>query len=199
MKNIRLITAGLFVLAFFSISAFAQATQTGKVFVIDTYAFADEKAGITKFINASKQIDIEFQPRAKELQTIQDKMKAMAKEIQTLRDQYTKLGDKSPIKPEAIQAKIDDLEKMDIDFKRKQEDAKNAITKRQQTLLDPIRGDIYKAMDEFAKKKGYPIILDLAQLIENKIVLAIDDNIDVTKEFITFYNARPANAASATR
>ncbi len=200
MKNIRLITASLFVLAFLSISAFAQATQTGKVFVINTYAFADEKEGITKFVNASKQIDTEFQPRVKELQTMNDKMQASAKEIQSLRDSYAKDPAKSPIKPEAIQVKIDDYEKMDIDFKRKQEDLKNAIGKRSQILLDPIRGDIFKVMQDFAKQKGYPIILDLAKMDEQNIILAIgDDKVDVTKEFVIFYNARPAGAASATR
>lgn len=200
MKNIRLITASLFVLAFFSISAFAQVTQTGKVFVINTYAFSDEKEGITKFVNASKQIDNELKPRYTELETLRTKMQTLAKEIQTLRDQYLKAPDKSPIKPETIQAKIDELEKMDVDFKRKQEDLKKAYTKRSQDLLDPLRADIFKVMQDFAKQKGYPIILDLAKMDEANIILAIGmDDVDVTKEFVKFYNARPAGAASATR
>ncbi len=201
MKNIRLITASLFVLAFLSISAFAQtAAQTGKVFVIDTYAFADEKEGITKFVNASKQIDTEFKPRVQELQTMYDKMQSMAKEAQKLKTDYENAGAKSPIKPDTIQAKLDELQKMDIDFKRKQEDLKTSIDKRGQALLNPIRSDIFKVMQDFAKQKGYPIILDLAKMDEANIILAIgDDKVNVTKEFITFYNARPATAANATR
>ena len=55
-------------------------------------------------------------------------------------------------------------------------------------------------MQDFAKKKGYPIILDLAKMDEANIILAIgDDNVDVTKEFVAYYNALPAGAASATR
>ena len=202
MKNIRLITASLFVMAFLSISAFAQASQTGKVFVINTYAFSDEKEGITKFVNASKQIDTEFQPKVKELQTMQEKMQSLAKDAQTLKTQYESApaGKPSPINPETIQTKIDDLQRMDVDFKRKQEDLKTAIGKRSQVLLDPIRSDIFKVMQDFAKQKGYPIILDLAKMDEANIILAIgDDKVDITKEFVTFYNARPAGAASANR
>lgn len=201
MKNIRLITASLFVLVLFSISAFAQATaaQTGKVFVINTYAFSDEKAGIKKFVNASKQIDTEMQPRAKELQTMYDKMQALAKEIQTLRDTLEK-NPKAPIDQNTVKSKYDELERMQVDYKRKEEDAKKAVAKRSQDLLDPIRADIYKVMQDFAKQKGYPIILDLAKMDEANIILAIgDDKVDVTDEFVTFYNARPATAASATR
>ena len=129
MKNIRLITASLFVLAFLSISAFAQtAAQTGKVYVINTFAFSDEKEGIKKFITASKVLDTELQPKAKELQTMYDKMQGMAKEIQTLKTQYEAAGagKTNPIKPETIQGKIDDLDKMNTEYKRKEEDAKKA-------------------------------------------------------------------------
>lgn len=200
MKNIRLITASLFVLALFSISAFAQAAQSGKVFVINTFAFSDEKEGIKKYVTASKQLESEFQPKAKELQDMYTRMQTSAKEVQKLRDDFNKDPQKSPIKPETIQTKLDDLEKMNVEYKRKEEDTKNAIAKRNQILLDPIRADIFKVMQDFAKQKGYPIILDLAKMDEAQIILAIgDDNVDVTKEFITFYNARPAGAASATR
>lgn len=200
MKNIRLITASLFVLAFFSISALAQATAVSKVYVINTYAFSDDKEGIKKFVNASKQLETEFQPRAKELQDMYAKMQALAKEIQTLKTQYEANPTKSPVKPETIQAKLDELEKMNTEYKRKDEDVKGAVAKRSQVLLDPIRDDIYEVMGDFAKQKGYMMIFDLAAMIENKLILAIgDEKVDVTKEFITFYNARPAGAASATR
>lgn len=203
MKNIRLITASLFVLALFSISAFAQATtaQSGKVFVINTFAFSDDKEGIKKFVNASKQLDTEMKPRYTELQTMYDKMQVLAKEIQTLRTQFEAAPPgKSPIKAETIQAKLEDLDRMQVDYKRKEEDVKKVVAKRNQELLDPIRQDIFKVMQDFAKQKGYPIILDLAKMDEAQIILAIGvEDIDVTKEFVTFYNARPAGAASATR
>ena len=56
--------------------------------------------------------------------------------------------------------------------------------------------DIGKALDEFAKKNGYSLILDGAKLDGAGLILAFDEKSEVTKEFITFYNARPATAAT---
>ena len=54
--------------------------------------------------------------------------------------------------------------------------------------MGPISADIGKAVQEFAKKNGYWMIMDATKLDG---ILSIDDNADVTKPFITFYNARP--------
>jgi len=51
----------------------------------------------------------------------------------------------------------------------------------------------------FAKQKGFGLILDGAKLEGAGLILAVDlTKVDVTKEFITFYNARPAGTASTT-
>jgi hypothetical protein len=43
------------------------------------------------------------------------------------------------------------------------------------------------------------MLLDAGKLEEAGILIGIgDEKIDVTKEFITFYNARPAGTATAT-
>ena len=64
--------------------------------------------------------------------------------------------------------------------------------------MGPIQNDIGKAMQDFAAAKGYDLILDAAKLDSQQILLAfIPGKVDVTKEFITFYNARPATAATA--
>lgn len=199
MKTLRLIAVSFVFAAIFAISAVAQTTTTaatGKVYVINTGFFADQKEGITKFSNALKQLDTEMGPRYKELETMATQAQALAKEITTLREQLA-ANPKAPIKPEDVQAKADKFQQMQIDYKRKEEDTKQAVGKRSQALLDPIRFDIYKVMQEFAKQKNYPIILDVAKLDEQNLILAIgDDKVDLTKEFIAFYNARPATAAT---
>src|ERR1051325_8007157 len=40
-----------------------------KLALVDTDAFLDEKAGITKLVAAAKKVESEFQPRRAELQT----------------------------------------------------------------------------------------------------------------------------------
>jgi Skp family chaperone for outer membrane proteins len=197
MKNIRLIAVGVFFAALFSVSAFAQTAPPNKVFVIDTGAFADEKIGIKKFVAASKKLDDELRPRYTELENLATKYQESLKQFETLKAQYDK-NPSGPVTKESVQQKADELAKMQIDFKRKEEDLNEAAAKRGQELLNPIRSDIYKAMDTFAKQKGYPIILDLVQLVETKLILAIgDQQVNVTTEFIQYFNTLPAGSAAS--
>ena len=60
-------------------------------------------------------------------------------------------------------------------------------------MLGPIRLDIGNAIQEFTKKNGYVMIFDITKL--NQAILGLDETADVTKQFITYYNARPATTA----
>jgi hypothetical protein len=62
--------------------------------------------------------------------------------------------------------------------------------------MSPVMNDIFKALNEYAKQKGYAVILDGAKLEQADILLGFDDRYDVTKDFIVFYNARPAGTAT---
>jgi Skp family chaperone for outer membrane proteins len=65
-------------------------------------------------------------------------------------------------------------------------------------VLGPILQEIGKAMQDFANQKGYDLILDLSKLDGAAMILAYNPaKADVTKDFITFFNARPATAATA--
>jgi len=96
-----------------------------------------------------------------------------------------------------LQAKIDEFQALETSIKRKQEDAKARYEKRQQAVVGPIYADILKAMSDFARQKGFAIILDGPKLEESGLLMGFDDKYDVTKDFVAFYNARPAGAATA--
>ena len=72
------------------------------------------------------------------------------------------------------------------------------VQKRSAEVLGPIQSDIFKALQEWAKTKGYIAILDLAALANDNInaIVAFDRSADITKEFVTFYNLRPAPTAT---
>jgi Skp family chaperone for outer membrane proteins len=201
MKTFRSIAVSLFFAALFTVSAFAQTpTQpagAGRIVTINTAAFEDPKAGITRYVNAMNALENEFKPTSTELQTLGTK-------IQTLQKQYNDLAAQanvanSPIKPESLQAKLDEIQNLQVEFKRKQEDAKIKLERRQQIVMGPVMQDIQKAMQDFTKQKGYGLVLDAAKLDNAGIILGWDESkIDVTKEFVTFYNARPATTAVTT-
>ncbi len=61
-----------------------------------------------------------------------------------------------------------------------------------QSILPPVAEAISKAIQDFAKQKGYALIFDIAR-DQNGLLIAIgDEKLDVTKEFITYFNALPA-------
>ena len=197
MKTIRSIAAIFVFSALFAVSAFAQAPATQKIGFINTFAFGDEKAGITKYISANKTLDTEFTPVNNELKGLVTKYQTLQKEIENLQTQAQ--AGKVPIDQKTVSLKVEEFDKLGREIKFKQEDAKARFERRQAALLGPVQQDIMKAMQDFAKQKGYSVILDAAKLDEAGIILAWDATADITKEFVTFFNARPATTATTTK
>lgn len=189
MRRFSIAALSLLFAAMFAVSANAQAgaaqTGAGKIGLVNSYLFADEKAGagITKFKNALTALEAEFKPLNDELKTMQTKYEALAAEIQKL--QNLPQADRN-----AIQAKVDEAQTIETNMKRKQEDAKARYAKRYDAVVGPVTDDILKAMNEYAKAKGYAVIFDGPKLLEAQILMGFDEKTDITADFITFYNAR---------
>lgn len=199
MKRVSIFFVSLVFAAVFVVSATAQGggtaqpAQTGKIGWINTAAFADEKEGVTKYLNALKALDAEMKPRVAELQGIQTKVQNIAKELQTMQANTA-----VPVKPEAIQAKQEEGSRLqrEFEFKKKEYDA--AVESRSGAVLGPVSEDISKAIETFAKQKGYSVVLDIAALANANAILVLDPTANITKEFITYYNTRPATTATTT-
>jgi Skp family chaperone for outer membrane proteins len=195
MKTLRLIAVSFVFAAVFAVSVFAQTTApTGKIALIDTRFFDNGKDGITKFVNAMNALETEFKPDFTALQTMGNRIKTLQTEIQTLQKQID--DGKVPVDEKSATAIVEEYDKLTREYKFKEEDFKARYQRREQVVTAPIRQDIGKALDEFAKKNGFSLILDGAKLDGAGLILAFDEKSDVTKEFITFYNARPATAAT---
>ena len=193
MKRISLFIASFVFAAVFAGSTLAQTPTPVKIGLINTYDFGDEKAGIIKYVNAVKSLNAEFTPVQLELDTMNKRLTALAKEIQLLREQAA--SGKVPIDERAAQAKVEEGEKLQRDIKFKQEDAKARYERRQQAVMGPVMLDIDKAINDFAKQKGFTLIFDIAKN-EGLLVAVGDEKIEITKDFIAFYNARPAATAT---
>jgi Skp family chaperone for outer membrane proteins len=198
MKTFRLIAASMIFAAIFAVSAFAQTTTTAaKVGLINTLAFDMDKGGINKYVTAMNSLETEFKKDGDDLSVIATRIQTLEKEIQTIQ---TQLQSTAPVNKDQLQTsyntKVDEYGKLGREFKFKQDDAKARYERRRQVVMGPILSDIGKAMQEFAKAKGFTILLDGAKLEEAGVLLAIgDEKIDATKDFIAFYNARPATTA----
>ncbi len=190
MRTFRLVAVSTFFALICAASAFAQ-TTTGKIGLINTQAFDDEKVGITKYVAAMNSLETEFKPVGAELTTMQTKIQALQKEIAGYQEIISK-GGKIPIAAADLQKKLEEYDKMGRELKFKQEDAKVRYENRERIVMGPIRQDIGIAIQEFTKKNGYLMTLDASKLDELGFLLGVDETADVTKQFITFYNARPA-------
>jgi Skp family chaperone for outer membrane proteins len=202
MRIFRLIAATAFLAAIASLPAYAQGTARpsaaqpsvaigeGKIAIIYSAEFLDQKNGIGRFNALMGTLAREFDPRQKELQGMQTRVQQLTEEINKLQQS----GASQVATPQSIQAKVDQLDMLKKDFQRKYEDFEAAVKKRRGEVLGPLQDDIGKALEAFAKQRGITVIIDGSQVP----VLYAADSIDITRMFITEYNSRnPATAAAA--
>jgi Skp family chaperone for outer membrane proteins len=203
MKTFRSIAAVFIFAAIFAVSAFAQtAAPTGRIGIVNTAAF-DTKEGITKYVTAMNNLETQLKPEITALQTMSTKLQGLQTEIEGLKKQLDdpnlpKAIDKTKIQATA-QEKYEAYQKLGLEFEYKQKEYKASAQRREDTIMSPVRQDIGNALQEFAKKNGYSMILDASKLDGAGLLLAFDEKFDATKEFITFFNARPATTAAAVK
>lgn len=204
MRTVRLTAVSFIFAAIFAVSAFAQTPPAAspKVMFINTLAF-DGKDGIAKYFNAQTALENEFKPLQTEINTMMQKYSSLSAEVKKIQDQLNATGG-PPIDRNALanqlNSKGEELQTLELTIKRKQEDGKAKLERRQGEVLGPIMKDIGTALQDFAKAKGYSVILDAAKLENTGVLLAYDETkADITKEFITFFNARPATTASTAK
>jgi len=202
MKRVSLLAMSLVFAAVFAGIATAQpgsAAAPAKIGWIDSSAFGDDKAGISKYIQAQKSIEAEMQPKVTELKNMQTQMQTLQTDIQKLQ------GTPGNVPVDNVQKQIADKtdlgQKLQRDYEYKQKDAQAFYNRRAAEVLNPVSQQIMLAMKDFAKQKGFSVILDLSALAGDGqtpgALLFFDPTADLTKDFITFFNARPATAATA--
>ncbi len=190
MKTFRLFLVSLFLSAIFVGAAVAQQPVDAKIALVNTDSFYLQTGGIKKIANAYTALNLEFKTSFTELENMAKRFEALQKEAEGFKNSNT------PVKPETIQAKVDEAEKLQRDYKFKQEESKALYEKREAIVLQPIVQDIGNALGVFAKQKGFTLIFDSGKLSESRVLLYLTDATEVTTEFIAFYNARPAGTAT---
>jgi Skp family chaperone for outer membrane proteins len=161
------------------------AAGPANIAVIDSSAFSDEKAGIARVMVAMRQMEAKFQPLRNELRGMRDRLNTMRADLQ---------------KKQAIQdAKTTEQQteaaaQLDVQIKRKAEDAQASYQRESLALLEPLQKDIGAALSAYAQQKGISLLLDI-----NRVpVVYAANSLDITKDFIAEYNrTHPAAAAPA--
>ena len=187
MKVFRIVVA---VAAFAAFTILAQ-TQTRPaatpttVAIIDSAAFSDEKAGIARVMVAMQQLEARFLPVRNELRTMRERLNTMRTDIQKKRQVQ---------EPSLTAKQTEDADRLELEIKRKAEDAQASYQKESLAALDPLQKDIGTALTAYAQSKGIALLIDA-----NRVpILFAASQIDITKDFIAEYNrTHPAGTAPA--
>jgi Skp family chaperone for outer membrane proteins len=189
--KLRRITGLFFVIAIAAVAAYSQNASI-KIALINTDIFGDEKAGITKYINANTSLNAEFQPKETELKATATRLDDLSKEIQQLQAKFASppAGYDMEAARNTLTTKTEEGQRLQIEFKRKQEDAKTQYERRQKIVLGPISTEIGNAITAFGKARGIDMILDPSKLADSGALLYLNDAADMTDAFIKDFNAK---------
>jgi outer membrane protein len=162
------------------------AATPANIAIIDSSAFSDDKQGIARVMAAMQQIETKFQPLRSELRGMRDRLNTIRADLQKKRG----------VQDAATTAKqTDEADQLELQIKRKSEDAQTAYQRESLTALDPLQKDIGAALTAYAQSHGVTLLIDANRV---PIVYAAN-SLDITKDFITEYNrTHPAGPVTTT-
>jgi outer membrane protein len=161
------------------------AVAAAPVAIIDSGVFTDDKTGITRVIVALKQLNSKFDPVNNELKGMQTRLNTLRTDIQTKQATQS---------PNLTQQQADQASQLELQIKRKSEDARSDYQKQMAAVLEPLQKDIANALTAYAQSHAILLIIDV-----NRVpVIYVHDSIDITKDFVTEYNrTHPAGTPAA--
>jgi Skp family chaperone for outer membrane proteins len=161
-----------------------------RIALIDTTIFGDEKNGIYRYVDAAKSVQAEFKARADDVQSLQNRLSALVTEIETL--------SKAPVVDQkTIQAKTQQGETLQAEWKTKKDRLDEDVTKRAEQVIAPISSQIGAAMDQFARQRGITMTLDISKLLP--AILTAVPAVDLTQAFIADFNSKNPLTGPAPR
>jgi len=191
MKGFRFFTGGFIFVLIFSALAFAQTEnpQTPvalKVALIDTEAFYNKETGIKELVETNDKLELELKPQSDELNILGEKIQKLQKEIEIFQNAAEKF--KGICVPDYVNKKFEDYDKLTKEYKQRQDEIKSRYEKSDNEIFADIYKKIGDAIQQFAKEKGYAVILDISKERGTFFLVAKDESSDVTEEFIKYYN-----------
>jgi Skp family chaperone for outer membrane proteins len=188
MKNRRLFLS-LFLLAAMVSPLAAQPKPTpeslaigaARVASINTEGFVNENNGIKKLVKVLQQLDEEFKAQETELMAMSNHLTALGQEVGQLRANPA-------ADPKVTSSKMAELQQLQRSFKQKGEAAQAVYNKRNKELRQPVEAEIAKELTNYAQDRNFAMILDSSRL--GGPVLAARPNLDVTGDFIAYFNAK---------
>lgn len=153
----------------------ADSAPKAQIAMVNMSLFYDKELGIKKLVQAKSLLIGKFHHNYR--------LQKLALEIERLEKEPHSLQ----IEKELVQLKIVEIEKLKIE-RNQEKDRVDALFKDEYNkLISPIHEKIMKKIKDFAKEKGYLIVLDKSSLTESDVIIEGRAD-DITSEFIKYCN-----------
>jgi Skp family chaperone for outer membrane proteins len=160
----------------------------GKVAVINTAIFQDQ---VEEFKAKVDQLNRQFEPRVKEVQSLADKINALETTIKSQSGVLT---------PARVAEMTENLESMKREYQRKGEDLQAEAGRTRDKAFEPITGKLTKFAEDYTAKRGIIVLVDISNAVQSGTVLWYDPRTDVTQDFVNAYNkANPMTTGPAPK
>jgi Skp family chaperone for outer membrane proteins len=163
----------------------APPAQKTKVAIVDVLSFREN---VTELKARYEKLSAEFQPKYRELDAMQNNIKAKEQVLQENKN----------LTPQQAQKLNDEYEQMKKDYNRMLEDSQSLAGRREREETEATYEKLSKYMDQYCAKHGITHVFDAGRLRETGLVVYAAAAANITEDFIKEYNkAHPAPAAAA--
>jgi len=136
----------------------------------------------------AKNLQQKFEPRQKELQQMQ-------RDVEQLREQLQRGA--NTMSEDARRRLVRDIQNKERDIERASEDAQAEFNQEQQQAINQIGSKMMTVIDQYAKQKGYQIVLDISGP-QSPVLYAVNE-VNITNDIVELYDQQhPAGAASSS-
>ena len=152
------------------------ASTNGKI------AFVNSAELQEKLVDYKAKIDElgrQFEPRIKEVQTLNDRAVALENTIKAQGGTLTAAR---------VAEMTEQLEGMKRELNRKQEDLQADGERARNQQMAPLKDKLQKFLQDFTNRHGITLLIDLSNAVESNTLLWFDQRADVTQPFIAEYN-----------
>lgn len=160
----------------------------GKLAYINTSRF---RQGINELKEKLDALNIEFEPKKKEVEALESEVNNLKNKIQT---------QGNTVSAAVRNGWVEEGTEKERQLKRKAEDYKAMGDKRQAELTQPIYEKIGKFLESYSQQRGIVMVLEGGAVQQTGVVLYASLASDITEDFMALYNkANPGSGAAAPK
>lgn len=150
--------------------------------------FASFREGITEMKTKLDALNVEFDPKNKEMQTLRDRIESLNNQIKT---------QGGTVQPQVRQQWVDEATDKDKLLKRMVEDTDEQAKRRFAEVGQPVQEKILKFLESYCQQRGIVVVFEIGALQQQGLVLFASQATNITDDFMKEYNKANPSAGPA--